>query len=301
MNNLCEYGCGQKSKHQFKNGKWCCSSNTGGCPEITKKRILKIKEKWKNEKHPNKGNIPWNKGTVGKQISWNKGLTKETDDRIKTISKSLTGKKLSKKHRNNLSISKKKLYNNKKNHPSYKGRYYSENIPLYDTYNNQLTIEEKSKRYKNDKQILTVICTNCKKRFIPKLSSVSERVRSLKGMGYGENRLYCSEECKQKCSIFNKHIYQDGHPNKKPYTESEYQTFRRFVLERDNHICQYCGKLATDVHHERPQKLEPFFALDPDYAWSCCKECHYDKGHPGECSTGSIAHKICKDNNNNAS
>jgi len=22
---LCDYGCGQEAKYQFKNGKWCCS------------------------------------------------------------------------------------------------------------------------------------------------------------------------------------------------------------------------------------------------------------------------------------
>ena len=87
-----------------------------------------------------------------------------------------------------------------------------------------------------------------------------------------------------------------GDPNKntfKKYTNEEYETFRNFVLERDSYICQFCGDEATDVHHERPQKLEPFFALDPDYAWSCCKECHYEKGHKDECSTGNLAQIIC--------
>jgi hypothetical protein len=31
----------------------------------------------------NTGHIPWNKGRRGLQIAWNKGLTKETDDRVK--------------------------------------------------------------------------------------------------------------------------------------------------------------------------------------------------------------------------
>jgi hypothetical protein len=29
---LCEYGCGQEAKYQFKNGKWCCSLVHRSCP-----------------------------------------------------------------------------------------------------------------------------------------------------------------------------------------------------------------------------------------------------------------------------
>jgi len=32
MIKLCEYGCGQEAKYQFKNGKWCCSTSTSKCP-----------------------------------------------------------------------------------------------------------------------------------------------------------------------------------------------------------------------------------------------------------------------------
>ena len=34
---LCDYGCGQEAKYQFKNGKWCCSKNISQCPEIKKR------------------------------------------------------------------------------------------------------------------------------------------------------------------------------------------------------------------------------------------------------------------------
>ena len=52
--NLCDYGCGQEAKYFFKNGKKCCSEYIFGCP---------------NRKFSNS--------------AWNKGLTKETDDRVK--------------------------------------------------------------------------------------------------------------------------------------------------------------------------------------------------------------------------
>ena len=298
---ICEYGCEQEAKHQFKNGKWCCSKYISQCPEITMFRSQSLKNKWKKEEHPNKGNSPPNKGKKGLQVAWNKGLTKKTDKRVKIYSKKLIGKKATKKQRYKQSKTKRKLYRDKRNHPSYKGEYFSKNIPLYDTYANQLTIEENPQRDIIDKNILTVICTHCKKRFIPKTTAVGERVRCLNGKNYGECRLYCSDDCKINCSIFNKHYYQKGHQKETKkilYTHEDYQTFRQYVLERDRYECQYCGKKAEHVHHERPQKLEPFFALDPDFAWSCCKECHYEKGHKNgtECSTGNLAKKLCQEN-----
>jgi 5-methylcytosine-specific restriction endonuclease McrA len=186
-----------------------------------------------------------------------------------------------------------------KKNPSWKGGYAINGIPTYNEYAHKLTIEEDPKRDLVDENILTVICSfsECKKRFIPRLQDVQERIRALYGKNYGEQRLYCSEECKNKCPIFNKHSLQDNHPKKTEvlYSENDYQTFRKFVLERDNHICQFCGKKATDVHHEKPKKLEPFFALDPDYAWSCCEKCHSEKGHKKdtECSTNSLAKINC--------
>jgi len=141
-------------------------------------------------------------------------------------------------------------------------------------------------------------CENSKEKggwFVPTGVQLYERVRSLESeMGSDGSFFYCSKKCKELCPLYN----QKGDPYKKIdglYNTEEYQTFRKFVLERDKYKCQYCGEPATDVHHERPQKLEPFFALDPDFAWSCCKKCHYEKGHPTktECSTGNLSNKIC--------
>ncbi|GEM_PF-6293261 len=55
----------------------------------------------------NKKNGPWNKEKKGLQIAWNKGLTKETDHRIRNysikLSRSRRGMKLSEQHRLNIS------------------------------------------------------------------------------------------------------------------------------------------------------------------------------------------------------
>jgi hypothetical protein len=142
-------------------------------------------------------------------------------------------------------------------------------------------------------------CMNSKENggwFTPSTIQISNRIAALKiETGNGGNFFYCSEHCKTTCDAFNIH----GDPNRDnqlPYTQEQYETFKLHVLTRDNYICQYCGKPATDVHHERPVKLYPESSLDPDYAWSCCEKCHYAKGHPKEteCSTGNLAAKVCR-------
>ena len=42
---ICVYGCGQKAKHQLKNGKWCCSKHQAKCPMIRKKNSEVHKQK----------------------------------------------------------------------------------------------------------------------------------------------------------------------------------------------------------------------------------------------------------------
>jgi hypothetical protein len=139
-------------------------------------------------------------------------------------------------------------------------------------------------------------CINSKENggwFITTSLEVNNRIGALENRNDG-NYFYCSQDCKTNCKAFN--VRSD--PNRDTesiHAPGDYETFRLHVLTRDNYICQYCGKPATDVHHERPVKLEPFFSLDPCYGWSCCEECHYAKGHKKgtECSTGNLAAKVC--------
>jgi 5-methylcytosine-specific restriction endonuclease McrA len=53
-----------------------------------------------------KGHIPWNKGIKG-GVSWNKGLTKNTDERVKKYGEKQQGKCLSKETKQRISSSKK--------------------------------------------------------------------------------------------------------------------------------------------------------------------------------------------------
>jgi hypothetical protein len=185
-----------------------------------------------------------------------------------------------------------------KNAHNYKGGVTKLNLPLYDTYVDRLSYFEEVRRNPNDVNILQVKCTNsnCRKWFSPKRTSVCDRINALKfDYTYGEQRFYCSEKCKQTCVIYKQILYPRSFKDKqREYTSYELNIWREEVLKRTNYKCEYCGKTATDAHHEKPKKLEPFFALDPNNGIACCKECHYKYGHSDECSTGSLAARICK-------
>ena len=51
MIKLCDYGCGQEAKYQFKNGKWCCSNSHNKCSLLKEINIQKNKNKKFSENH----------------------------------------------------------------------------------------------------------------------------------------------------------------------------------------------------------------------------------------------------------
>jgi len=271
---FCDYGCGQEAKYQFKNGKWCCSSNHIMCPILKEK----VRKNVTGSGNPRYG-------------------TKCTDKTIEKIRKTLKGMMCGSEnpfYKKTHSLESKKKMSQKL---MYSINDYKRKYPTF--------CKEEEMRYDPDKSGEKEIQVHCKNHncenskekdgwFTPTKLQSYERIRQLESKeGNGGNYFYCSQKCKDECPLYN--LRGDPFRNTDlPYTPGELQTFRTFVLERDTYICQFCGDPATCVHHEKPQKLEPFFSLDPDYAWSCCEKCHYKKGHQDECSTGNLAKIVCR-------
>ena len=147
-------------------------------------------------------------------------------------------------------------------------------------------------------------CKNSKENggwFTPTYNQLYNRISYIESSD--SCNFYCSDECKNSCSIYGKSAatlikldkIKAGHSPEEQYTNEEYNTYRLEVLNRADYTCEYCGEKATYCHHIRPQKLEPFFSLDPDYGVACCQKCHYEYGHPTgtDCSTGNLAQRIC--------
>ena len=267
--NMCDYGCGQESKYQFKNGKRCCSEYIAKCPKI----IKTIKEK-------------------------NKGKKRSLNFR-KNISEKMMGS------HNHMYGTKGYWFGKKRTNSVIQKFRISHRISIDEIQNRHPFFSQiEEMRYNPDKPGEKEIQVHCKNHNCPNSKEqggwftstkiqLYERIRALeRPYGMIENNFYCSDVCKQECPLYG--IKSDPYrENKKLYTQEEYQTFRKYVLQRDNFNCQYCEEKAEHVHHERPQKVEPFFSLDPDLAWSVCKDCHYKKAHKDDCSTGKLAIKIC--------
>lgn len=91
---LCEYGCGNEAKYQFKNGVWCCSKHSNSCPAIKRKNSIKRKEQCLSEDFLKNNPLKKYHNDIKKGIrnQWNKGLTKETSDKVKKYAETLKRK-----------------------------------------------------------------------------------------------------------------------------------------------------------------------------------------------------------------
>jgi hypothetical protein len=320
--NVCEYGCEQEATHQFKNGKWCCSKKWQSCPGIKKKKIP-----WNKNKKGIYSEEFKNKLAESKE----KYIKIETDELCEYGCKQQAQYKLSNGklccnkyysqchviREKNSKSNKGKPGNRKGCEPWNKGKtkIYNKNTINKIRNGAKQTIKDIKKKYplfskieemrynpdKPEEKEIQVHCknhncSNSKEKggwFTPTSTQLYERKRSLERHGVDNSYFYCCEKCKQECPLYASKGADQLKENIQIYNGNEYHIFRKFVLNRDDYKCQYCGEQAEHVHHERPQKLEPFFALDPDLAWSVCKKCHYEKGHKDECSTGKLANKQC--------
>jgi len=321
---ICDYGCGREAGYQFKNGKWCCEKNRESCSKVKENIKHKFIEKYgvdnpsRNKKIQEK-----RKKTCMKKYGVEYFLkNKEVQEKRKKVCIEKYGveypfksKELQRKIKQTF-IEKYGVDNPNKNKNIQEKRKKT-CMKKYGVDNPRKSLENKKdflKKHKFFSQVEEIKiednefkvrcknhnCLNSKEKggwFVPTLIQIRNRIAVLENdMGnYTENYFYCCQECKDQCPLFN--LRSD--PNKDtqlPHTQEQYQTFRLHVLIRDNYICQFCGAPATDVHHEIAVKLQPFHALDPEYAWSCCEKCHYAKGHPKgtDCSTGNLAAKVCE-------
>ncbi len=122
-------------------------------------------------------------------------------------------------------------------------------------------------------------CSYCKKYFIPTRVQIKCRIGSLSRKLEGEHRLYCSNQCKNNCSLFYQKKYPKGD---KPYRDTsrpDQPELRRIVLERDNNQCQRCESIENlHCHHITGVEINPVESADVDNCITLCVECH-NKAH----------------------
>jgi hypothetical protein len=305
----CEYGCGREAKFQIgKNRKWCCSESYKSCPGIREKISKGITGK--NLSNETKNKI--RESMKGKNTGPRSPLSEDHKNKIR---ESMKGKntgprseETKEKIRESIKGKTQSKETKEKRSKSLKGKPKSEEAKK----NMRYTIEDWIKKY-------PLLSKEEELRYHPKTGKIQGHCKynecknskenggwftlykrqlecRIVGLEYGNDGcyFYCCDECKQQCPLF--YLRSDPYENKELlYTDKEKEIFRQEVLKRDNNKCIYCGEKAEHVHHTRPQKLEPFFSLDPDYGISTCGNCHYKYGHKTgtECSTGNLANVIC--------
>jgi len=202
-----------------------------------------------------------------------------------------TRQKMSESHKGKIlsEDTKKKLSESQKgkNHPNWKGGVWKLNIPLYDTYASQLNWCENVRRNKENINILEVKCAYCGKWFIPKRSSIINRIQLIKGNKHhmGEERFYCSEHCKKCCPVYGKTaetlMKEDAvRSGRDPWWEMVREVqpqLRQMVFERDGYKCIKCGsKEFLHCHHKEGILWEPLQSADIDMCITVCKDCHME-------------------------
>jgi hypothetical protein len=184
----------------------------------------------------------------------------------------------------------------------WKGGYYTNNMLSYDTYAPQLEWCEEVRRNTNDTNILEVRCFKCNKWFIPKCNQVYNRIASLKGIQKGEQRFYCSDKCRNACSIYGKTpdtlMKEDAvRAGRLQWLELDREVqaeLRQMVLERDGYKCTKCGSTKDlHCHHILPVAVEPLLSTDIDNCITLCYNCHKEVHSKDGCRYGQLKIEIC--------
>ena len=161
--------------------------------------------------------------------------------------------------------------------------YKLNNIPTYKTYAHQIEWCEEVRRNKEDPNVLEVKCFKCNKWYIPTRINMLNRLSHLNYNRKSTSHFYCSEECKNSCSIFGKTINtimkEDAiRAGRLPWLELRREVqpeLRQMVLERDKNMCVKCNDSSNlECHHIYPVSTNPLESADVDNCMILCKECH---------------------------
>jgi len=158
---------------------------------------------------------------------------------------------------------------------------------------------EKLETYQNvrkdpkNKELIQVQCKTCKSWFNPTYLAIQMRINAINGTFSkgSECNLYCSNQCKNNCPLFNRHASEliteqrlaNGNFKKSDFKRIQTE-LRRFKIIMDGvpTHCESCGvkKDLTELylHHIYPVSICNIFEADLDNMYWYCKNCH-EKAH----------------------
>ena len=163
---------------------------------------------------------------------------------------------------------------------------YKTSFARYETYKSQLTIDEDPKEDKNGD--LLCRCTHCKEYFLPTNREVHNRAQVIKGSAKkGENRLYCSDKCKQECDIYNAKNTPKSLRNAAKQARCNQPVNRQALLDLqiDEFGYNFCDKCGTEkqqseliIHHNLMVSKYINEADNMSHQLITCEDCHDHKG-----------------------
>ena len=107
-----------------------------------------------------------------------------------------------------MKLAKDKEYRRNNKEQIFKRRQqYRKRECLYDTYNNEISFCEETRKDPKNLDLLQVRCTYCNKWTNPTNSEITRRVQAIKENFSGQSKIYCSEKCKNNCPSYNKYKY----------------------------------------------------------------------------------------------
>lgn len=65
--------------------------------------------------------------------------------------------------------------------------------------------------------------------------------------------------------------------NHRKLNSNHWRRLRRWVLDRDNHTCQRCGKVGVPLECDHVVPLHDGGTNNPDNLQALCSDCHMDK------------------------
>ena len=159
----------------------------------------------------------------------------------------------------------------------------------YSSYVHKIDFVDKVRRDPNNQKLIQVQCKLCKKWFNPTNRQIALRVHALFGKSISigtENNLYCSQECKDSCPLYNTNAstlitqqrLKSNNLKKEDFQRMTQELRSYFLKLRNPNRCELCEEEFNQkdliLHHIVPVAIEHMLEADEDNVIFICKDCH---------------------------
>ena len=249
-------------------------------------RINNKEKRSKNNKEWEENNKEWRKQYRKNNKERDKQTKKEWEENNKEYIKQLK-KEWNENNKNWKKQQRNQYYVNNKNWERQREKVYQQ-FPL--KYNSVCKLRKEIELYEEIRQSVNdnveIKCVNCENWFEPTKGQIKRRLNAIDGKLKGEHKLYCSDECKESCPVYNQKKYPK---HNKPYLDREAQPeLSKMVLERDEYTCIKCqrhqSKAELHCHHIDGIQWNPIESADMDTCTTLCKDCHKEVHQEKECT-----------------